>query len=297
MNKLSICVITMNRASQLREALKSCLNCVLPDDTTFIIVDNGSTDDTEAVVKDLLSKSKYSFIYKKLEKNIGVGPGRNLCYNLSNSEYSYYLDDDAVIDETCYETFFSTALSIFDNNNCVGSITSLIKDPVTSRDPIIAKSWKVDKYPCILMYHGGSHFIRNNVYKKRNALYDNIKYGSEELSPSLYAIDNGYQNIYIPDISITHCPKINKWQKSSESLKKIIAIYCMNQYYIKKSILPIYFIPLVYLAYKIRIIKYFRDYHLPYSDSCDLTTEITLKNRIKLSTTLKLLLQFGLKVF
>ena len=63
----------MNRASQLREALKSCLNCVLPDDTTFIIVDNGSTDDTEAVVKDLLSKSKYSFIYKKLEKISGLG--------------------------------------------------------------------------------------------------------------------------------------------------------------------------------------------------------------------------------
>lgn len=49
--KLSICVITMNRREQLVEALASCLLCKIPKDTQFVVVDNGSTDNTENDVK------------------------------------------------------------------------------------------------------------------------------------------------------------------------------------------------------------------------------------------------------
>lgn len=296
MNKLSICVITMNRASQLCEALKSCLNCTLPDDTVFIIVDNGSTDNTEFVINDLLSKSKYNYIYKKLPHNIGVGPGRNICFNLANSEYSYYLDDDAIIDPICYQTFFTLALSLFESHKQVASITTTIKDPATDRNPIVAKTWKIDQYPCILMYYGGSHFLRNSVFAERSALYDNIKYGSEELSPSLYAYDKGYCNIYMSNIDIIHCPKYNKWEHSSKSLMQLTAGYCRNQFYIKRSILPLAFIPVVYVAYKVRLIKYFKQFQLPRAVNISFPT-ITQKFRIKFSTCTKLWTQFGFKIF
>ena len=49
--KLSIGVVTMNRAAQLKEALESCLACQLPAKTEFIIIDNASTDNTEEIVK------------------------------------------------------------------------------------------------------------------------------------------------------------------------------------------------------------------------------------------------------
>ena len=51
--KLSICVVTMNRANQLSEALQSCLLCELPRETEFVIIDNASTDHTEQVVKEI----------------------------------------------------------------------------------------------------------------------------------------------------------------------------------------------------------------------------------------------------
>ena len=41
---LSICVVTMNRANQLKEALESCLACELPIKTEFVIIDNASCD-------------------------------------------------------------------------------------------------------------------------------------------------------------------------------------------------------------------------------------------------------------
>lgn len=54
--KLSIVVVTMNRAKQLKEALLSCIDCVIPEDTEFIIIDNASTDDTGSVISDFFYK-------------------------------------------------------------------------------------------------------------------------------------------------------------------------------------------------------------------------------------------------
>ena len=44
--KLTIAVLTMNRCQQLIEALDSCLACRLPESTEFVVLDNGSEDDT-----------------------------------------------------------------------------------------------------------------------------------------------------------------------------------------------------------------------------------------------------------
>ena len=71
--KLSIAIITWNRANQLIEALTSCTFCRLPESTEFIIIDNASVDDTEEKVKFFFSDKKYS-IYKE---NVGVGMGLN----------------------------------------------------------------------------------------------------------------------------------------------------------------------------------------------------------------------------
>ena len=50
--ELSVCVITMNRAEQLKEALESCVACKLPEKTEFVVLDNASTDDTELKVEE-----------------------------------------------------------------------------------------------------------------------------------------------------------------------------------------------------------------------------------------------------
>ena len=85
--KLSICVVTMNRAEQLIEALKSCLSCELPLDTEFVVVDNASNDNTEHGVKELFDKQRYPLKYKKMETNVGAGRGRNIYFELSSGDY------------------------------------------------------------------------------------------------------------------------------------------------------------------------------------------------------------------
>ena len=110
--KLSICVITMNRAAQLREALGSCLACELPAETEFVVIDNASTDHTEQVVREILDASGYPYYYEKLSKNIGAGGGRNYAYEKACGEYVYGLDDDATIAFDKDSRFFMRAVEI-----------------------------------------------------------------------------------------------------------------------------------------------------------------------------------------
>ena len=81
--KLTIAIITMNRSEQLKMALQSCLNCDLPKDTQFVIIDNASTDNTESSVRELFEFNCYEYIYHKNQENVGAGKGRNIAFDLS----------------------------------------------------------------------------------------------------------------------------------------------------------------------------------------------------------------------
>lgn len=104
--KLTIGIVTMNREEQLAEALYSCLRTDLPNETEFVVIDNASTDNTEKIVKEILTNSGYEYYYEKLPENIGCGRGRNYAFSKSCGSYYYSLDDDAVIDEHCKDFFY-----------------------------------------------------------------------------------------------------------------------------------------------------------------------------------------------
>lgn len=73
--KLTIGLVTMNRERQVAEAIQSCLQSNLPNETEFVVVNNASTDSTETVVKSILDSSGYPYVYYKTESNIGAGGG------------------------------------------------------------------------------------------------------------------------------------------------------------------------------------------------------------------------------
>jgi abequosyltransferase len=92
---LTIAIPTYNRAKILSE----CLNVFLPqvdffkDQIEFIISDNGSTDETQSVIK--LYKEKYPFI-KILKNSSNLGPDNNFakCYNESLGDFLWVFSDD-----------------------------------------------------------------------------------------------------------------------------------------------------------------------------------------------------------
>lgn len=294
---LSIVVITMNRALQLQKALLSCLACKLPKLTEFVIVDNASVDNTKEVVNTFITQfPEYVWKYDFQNNNLGVGGGRNRGFFLSSSKFVYFLDDDAVISDSSTDSFFLDALALFDADDRVATITTRIYDEMLGYDRGVVKSSieSLDHVPNILMYLGGSHFIRKSYFE--DPLYLDIKYGMEELLPSLYAIDRGYRNCYLDHLILIHQPQINKWVANSEQFRQVVINEIGIKLETKKKIYPGVFLPVLYLFSFLRCIKSFRFKISTFG--CILKVANNVKSdkkhdKISLKTVFKLIREFG----
>lgn len=91
--KVSVIIPTYNRAHIISRAIQSVLDQTYQD-LEIIIVDDGSTDNTESVIKSFNDKR---IIYNKSNnKNKGVASARNIGVKLSRAEYIAFQDSDDV---------------------------------------------------------------------------------------------------------------------------------------------------------------------------------------------------------
>ena len=298
--KLSICVITMNRAAQLKEALESCLFCELPKETEFVVIDNASSDDTEQTVHAVLGECGYSYYYEKLPENIGAGAGRNFYFDKAHGEFIYGMDDDAVIDFKSTPFFFTKAIEIMEKNSEIGSLATQIFDTAWNRNRQEIRGPQVSEgvYEC-KMFCGGSHFLRKSFFDAPP--YFANKYGYEELPPSLQITDAGGINAFCPKLISIHKPMINKWDISLDDGQKTSIISAASYYAICKMTYPSICKPVLWLAMKIRFHLYLRT--IPNAKN-RFRTEVKaickqypISRKIKLSTVCKMAKTFKLSAF
>jgi len=89
----SIIIPAFNRAHFLKETLDSCLQQVFRQ-FEVIVVDDGSTDNTENVIEKYLEDKRFSYYYKK---NEGRSIARNFGATVAKGEYLKFLDSDDVL--------------------------------------------------------------------------------------------------------------------------------------------------------------------------------------------------------
>ncbi len=290
----------MNRSNQLIQSLESCLLCNMPDDFEFVIIDNGSIDDTRKKVDEFIQQNsniKIKYIFS--EKNLGVGGGRSLGYNLSNGKILYFLDDDAVISPESREKFFVSSIKKFEEYSTIASITTKIYDECLKYDRNVElSSNKIAGLHCIFKYLGGSHFLRKSAFK--SPLYFDIKYGSEEYAPSIIAQDKGYCHVYDDNLRIVHRPKINKWIDGTEEKKKILICGVAVVYATKRILYPTVFYPILFFGYKRRSALYLAKYPNAIQEANEMIKKLICENKlekINFFTVIKLYCYFGATVF
>lgn len=300
MPKLSICVITMNRAKQLKEALESCLRCELPKETEFVIIDNASTDNTEQTAREIAANCAHHVHYEKLPENLGVGGGRNYAYKKSTGEYVYVLDDDAVIDFEKCPDFFLKAINIFETHPAVVTLTTQIYDTAWRKNRVEASGRKLaEGLRSIYMFCGGSHFLRKSFFTAPPYLPN--KYGYEEIPPSLRAMNAKKINAFAANLLVIHKPAVNKWDWSQEQNHALLIKGHAIPYAIKKMMYPRIAGPLLRLAQARRRKIYLQD--LPdakkriQAAAEDFMKEYPIKDKIKFTTLLRLLKDFKLSTF
>ena len=88
-HKISVIIPTYNRGNMIERAVRSVLNQTY-NNIEVIVVDDGSTDNTEEVIKDIKDTS---VIYIK-EANAGACVARNKGIDVSSGDYIAFLDSD-----------------------------------------------------------------------------------------------------------------------------------------------------------------------------------------------------------
>lgn len=104
MPDISIIVPAYNAGKYIERCLESLINQT-KNELEFIIVNDGSTDNTEEIVKKI--KDKRIKYFKN--KNQGIGKTRNFGISKAKGKYIMFLDSDDYLDDTACESLFDKA--------------------------------------------------------------------------------------------------------------------------------------------------------------------------------------------
>ena len=100
MKKISIIVCTYNRNDYILKALNSLAQQTLPaDQYEIIIVNNNSTDNTDALCQSFLQEHRQQNFHYFIEKQQGLSYARNRGIAESSGDILVFMDDDAQADE------------------------------------------------------------------------------------------------------------------------------------------------------------------------------------------------------
>jgi len=102
MNKdlISIIIPVYNTEKYLEQCINSAINQTYTN-TEILIINDGSTDDSEKIILKYVNKDKRIKYFKK--EKTGCGDTRNHGINNSKGNYIYFMDSDDYIDKTLIE--------------------------------------------------------------------------------------------------------------------------------------------------------------------------------------------------
>lgn len=98
--KISVIIPVYNQAQYLKEAIESIIQSNFKD-LEVIVVNDGSTDESEKVAKDY--SNRFSWIKCFSQENSGLSSARNLGLTYSSGEILHFLDSDDFVLGNCYE--------------------------------------------------------------------------------------------------------------------------------------------------------------------------------------------------
>lgn len=107
MAEISVIVPVYNVQKYLRKCLNSLVKQTFKD-IEIIAVNDGSTDDSEEILKEYAEKyDKFSYYNKE---NGGLSDARNFGLKHANGRYVAFVDSDDYVDRTMYEKMYNKAL-------------------------------------------------------------------------------------------------------------------------------------------------------------------------------------------
>ena len=164
----SIIIPSFNRAHIINRAIKGILEQTFQD-FEILIVDDGSTDNTKAILHEYSNDIRVHYIY---QQNAGVCSARNTGAKATTGDYLIFLDTDDFVEKSWLQDFYDLAIQNKDLLFCSIKIVKPNSSEylVSALDPY--KNGKI-KGSSIT----GSWALKKDVFFKVGMFDENIKYG------------------------------------------------------------------------------------------------------------------------
>jgi glycosyltransferase involved in cell wall biosynthesis len=216
--KISAIICTHNRDTYLGAAIDTLLHQDFDDEYEVIVVDNGSTDDTSAVVQARQPHPRLSYVY---EATLGLSAARNAGAQAAQGEILAYLDDDAEASPQWLQALYR----VYGDHPKVaiaGGRVTLLWPPGAAPPPWLSASmsgnlgaYDLGPEPVWITQPGLTP--RGLNYSLRKSFLDaiggfDLKLGrvgknllsNEELLMTQKALQDGWQVVYVPDALVAH---------------------------------------------------------------------------------------------
>jgi glycosyltransferase involved in cell wall biosynthesis len=113
MARVSVIVPVYNTGKYVEKCLNSLTNQTIKDELEIIIINDGSTDNSEEVIKEYIKNQKRQELIKYYAKqNEGIAKTRNFGVEKATSEYIMFVDSDDYVDVKLVEKL----MPYIDNN-------------------------------------------------------------------------------------------------------------------------------------------------------------------------------------
>jgi len=171
----SVIIAVYNTGRYLDDSIGSLLNQTVGlDKIQIILVDDGSTDNSEEICLKYQKEYSNNIIYKKIEHG-GVSRARNVGLDYARGEFINFLDADDKWDSQALEY----VLSFFENNTNVDIVAGrlLFFEAINTYHPLDYKFYETrvvnltKEYNCIHL-SGPSSFFRKLIIKGKKFMED-----------------------------------------------------------------------------------------------------------------------------
>jgi len=257
--KVSVIVPVYNVEKYLDKCLNSLVNQTLKD-IEIIVVNDGSTDNSEKIIKKYLKKNKNIKYIKK--NNSGVSEARNIGLEQATGEYIGFLDSDDWLETNAYEKMYNKAktedfdIVVCDTQAIFPTKNSYISSNIKN-DYIKNKELMIDAYAVIWNKIYKKETIKDIEFKKNMNFCEDVEF--------LYMV---YSKI--KKVGVIHEPLHNYLQREGsltyvydkklyqliDAMDDIIEYYKKNKIYYKyKNELEYTYVRYLYATFIKRIAK------------------------------------------
>lgn len=173
MPKISIIIPVYNTGKHIEKCLNSVLNQTRNIDLEVIIINDGSTDNSEEIITKYIQEHNLNLQYYSKE-NEGVAKTRNFGIEKSNSDYIMFLDSDDYLDKETFkivETYIDQDIELIkfklqridEQDNVIEEVNGPIFEQITGQEAfnrLYGKDVLLDS-PCVYLIKK-KLFIENN---------------------------------------------------------------------------------------------------------------------------------------